>query len=231
MKQVTLVITSCGRFNLLRRTIDSFFKFNTYPIEECIIVEDSGIIDHTEFMDIIFTIPVPCKFIINGNNLGQIKSIDLAYSKVTTDYIFHCEDDWEFYKSRFIEDSFDILLHDDSVINVWLRSYDDTNHHPIEHIRHDYNTGHYYYMSLDYKKFWHGFSFNPGLRRTSDVMKLYPFSELTPVIEKNGKLIIGEIDLSVYYFNLGYRGAITSNYNGYVRHIGWDEHITLPWEK
>jgi len=32
-------------------------------------------------------------------NIGQIKSIDKAYSMVDTEYIFHCEDDWEFYDS------------------------------------------------------------------------------------------------------------------------------------
>jgi len=31
MKDVSLVITSCGRFDLLKRTLDSFFEKNTYP--------------------------------------------------------------------------------------------------------------------------------------------------------------------------------------------------------
>ena len=29
MEEVTLVITSCGRFDLLKRTLDSFFEKNT----------------------------------------------------------------------------------------------------------------------------------------------------------------------------------------------------------
>ena len=41
MNDVSLVITSCGRFDLLERTLDSFFKYNTYPIKEVIITEDS----------------------------------------------------------------------------------------------------------------------------------------------------------------------------------------------
>lgn len=41
MKDVTLVITSCGRFDLLEKTLDSFFKFNKHPIAEIIITEDS----------------------------------------------------------------------------------------------------------------------------------------------------------------------------------------------
>jgi len=41
MEDVTAVITSCGRFDLLEETLDSFFEFNTYPIKKIIITEDS----------------------------------------------------------------------------------------------------------------------------------------------------------------------------------------------
>ena len=39
---ITLVITACGRLDLLKRTIDSFNKYNNYPIYKRIIVDDSG---------------------------------------------------------------------------------------------------------------------------------------------------------------------------------------------
>ena len=39
---VTFLITSCGRLDLLERTIDSFLKFNQCPIERYIITEDSA---------------------------------------------------------------------------------------------------------------------------------------------------------------------------------------------
>ena len=42
-KEVTLFITSCGRPELLKKTLLSFVKYNTYPIEEVILCEDSGI--------------------------------------------------------------------------------------------------------------------------------------------------------------------------------------------
>lgn len=42
-QEVTLFITSCGRPELLKRTLESFVKFNTYPIKEAILCEDSGI--------------------------------------------------------------------------------------------------------------------------------------------------------------------------------------------
>ena len=39
---ITLVVTSCGRFDLLKRTLASFDLFNTADIREVFITEDSG---------------------------------------------------------------------------------------------------------------------------------------------------------------------------------------------
>ena len=220
---ITLVITSCGRLNLLQRTVRSFLAYNTYPIKEAIIIEDSGKLDLRSQLAI--DLPFPVKFIHNQINLGQIKSIDTAYAEVKTPYIFHCEDDWEFFKPGFIETSLDILRRDPKVICVWLRAYADTNEHPIERLPH----GRYNYMALGFDRFWHGFTFNPGLRRTRDCMRLHPHCELE-VLRNKKPMMIGEIDLSIYYKMLGYRAAITNDPDGYVRHIGDDDHIKLPWE-
>ncbi len=226
--RVTLVITSCGRIELLKNTIISFFNYNTYPIYECIIVEDSGIVKNLD--ELIPFIPVPHKFLFNETNIGQIKSIDYAYENVKTPYIFHCEDDWEFYKTGFIEESFKILESDPSVVTVWLRSHDDTMGHPIDSKIIKTSTTEYYYLECNYKGKWHGFTFNPGLRRLSDCMKFHPYNSLDVKIAKKKKWILGEVDLSIYYYNAGYRGAITKEINGYVKHTGWKHHILLPWE-
>jgi hypothetical protein len=39
---VSVVLTSCGRLDLLEQTIDSFFSINTYPITQFILIDDSG---------------------------------------------------------------------------------------------------------------------------------------------------------------------------------------------
>ena len=43
MDKVTVVITSCGRLDLLDKTLSSFMEFNTYPIEKFIIIDDKRI--------------------------------------------------------------------------------------------------------------------------------------------------------------------------------------------
>ncbi len=39
---ITLVVTSCGRFDLLKRTLETFDRYNTAAIRHVLITEDSG---------------------------------------------------------------------------------------------------------------------------------------------------------------------------------------------
>jgi hypothetical protein len=226
IRDVTWVITSCGRPDLLQATIESFLAFNTYPIKECILIEDSGAVDcHEHYKDLV---PFPTRTLYNGRNLGQMRSIDIAYSQASTPYLFHCEDDWQFFKSGFIEASLRVLDADPKVITVWLRAHNDTNGHPIE----PEDRGGYRYLVRNYRNTWNGFTLNPGLRRTRDIMRLHPYEDLETLIPKGEAKIrrISEADLSIYYRLLGYRGAITADADGYVRHIGWGRHVKLEWE-
>ena len=127
---VTMVITSCNRPKLLEKTLDSFFKFNTYPIKEIIIIDDSG---KTVVNDFLLKRYKYSNFILlyNKRNIGQVNSIDIAYRYITTKYVFHCEEDWEFLEYNFIINSMKILEHDPKIFTVWLRPHDDTSNHPI----------------------------------------------------------------------------------------------------
>lgn len=222
---ITLFITACNRADLLHKTLLSFLKYNTYPIKKCIIIEDSEYIGINDFVYQI-ECPFPIEVIYNGKNIGQFESIEKGYSKIDTDYVFHCEDDWEFTASGFIEASLDILNRDPSVVTTWLRAHNDTSNHPIEFI----DRGGYYYMQTGFLSIWHGFTMNPGLRRMSDYWKFSPWSETCkPYLEGFG--VLNEPDLSVLYYKNGYRGAITKKVDGYIKHIGWDRHIPRFFEK
>ena len=43
-KEVSVVVTSCNRPDLLEKTLDSFNDFNTYPIKKFIVIDDSGVV-------------------------------------------------------------------------------------------------------------------------------------------------------------------------------------------
>ncbi|MFP3527750.1 glycosyltransferase family 2 protein, partial [Pantoea sp. SIMBA_072] len=73
-------------------TLESFDRYNTAPIREVFITEDSG--DDAVHGAVPEHWKPYCKVFVNRPKLGQLPSIDLAYSHVKTPYIFHCEDDW-----------------------------------------------------------------------------------------------------------------------------------------
>jgi hypothetical protein len=205
-KKITFALTSCGRPDLLERTLDSFLEMNTYPIEKYIINEDSAIegindnlIKKYSYLNI--------EWILNKERFGQIKSIDNMYSKIDTEYIFHCEEDWLFTNKSFIEKSLDILENNEKILQVWLRAKNDTNGHPIE----DYSDN-FDLVKLGYMGVWNGFSFNPGLRRLSDYKLLGKY-----------KNIGHEPQISEKYKELGFRVAILKE--KHVEHIGWGLHV------
>ena len=230
-----MVITSCGRFDLLEATLNSFFKYNDYPIKQYIIVDDSGLATaHQTLKEICSNFEGEFILLVNEQNIGQVPSIDLAYEKVRAEYVFHCEDDWEFYAAGFISKSLDILEQAPDIVNVWLRAHDDTMNHPIcfNEMRSLSDGTSYYLMCLAYREVWHGFTLNPSVKRMADLRKLLPFNKLSVVVPKRRKKanLIGEADLSIYFKEHGYRAAITTNTSGYLRHIGDNAHIRLPWE-
>jgi hypothetical protein len=96
---VTVVLTSCGRPDLLRRTLDSFFAFNDYPLHRFLLIEDSEspavpALIRAQYADRV-------DLVVNRPRLGQIRSIDRAYQMVSSRYIFHCEDASFASRSRF----------------------------------------------------------------------------------------------------------------------------------
>ena len=211
---VTFIMTSCNRFDLLGPTLQSFLDYNTHPIEQYIFIEDSEKIQLLE--ETIQQFPEVYEkalLLHNSPKLGQIKSIDRAYSHVKTDYIFHCEEDWDFYRKGFIEDSLELLKEDESIINVWLRELDDTNGHTFDDtILHTKNGLAYHLLDTNYQDTWHGFTFNPAIKRFSDYTVIAPFEQVGH-----------EAEISDAYYKLGYKGAILLE--GSVKHEGWHRRV------
>ena len=183
-----------------------------------ILTEDSG--DDSVIEHIPAELRPGLLLLVNNPKLGQVASIDLAYSKVKTPYIFHCEDDWFFYRQGFIEDSKAVLESDSSILQVWLRSF----FHDIREKQH-YTLGArevagttaYYHLQSSHPV-WKGFSWNPGLRRLSDYQLLPEFASLSqdPTINVEDKA-------SRFYYEKNYSAAILEN--DAVAHLGDDRRI------
>jgi hypothetical protein len=86
-------------------------------------------------------------------------------------------------------------------------------------------------MEVCYGGVWHGFTFNPDLRRLSDYRRLGSYSGqkltfiLTPKIQTMGLLY--EAGASKFYYGRGYRGVVLDE-TGCVRHIGDERHVADP---
>lgn len=216
---ITLVVTSCGRFDLLKDTLESFDRYNTAAIREVFITEDSG--DDAVHGALPEHWKPHCTVFVNRPKLGQLASIDLAYGQVKTPYIFHCEDDWQFYRQGFVEDSRSILEASPQLLQVWLRSHahDLAVHSPYIHLGdRQVIAGVPCYPLLSEKAEWQSFSLNPGLRRLSDYQRCAPFSAYA-----------GEKALSRRYAELELT-AVTLEGDA-VMHTGFGSHVTLPEER
>lgn len=196
MSEITLVITAMDRLDLLEITLKSFLKYNTYPIKELIIRDDSNLESvYKQTKLLLDSLEINYRLLDMGN-FGQIKSIDTLMSEVKSDLYFFLEEDWEFHRSGFIQDCLTIL--DEDTIQVRVRDIDDGSKATLgeEQVK----DGVKYSEVLS-----HRFSFNPFLGQ----MKFYtPYS--------NRKI---DICLEHTLDNHGFR--VYSLINGACKHIGF----------
>lgn len=216
MENIDVILTSCNRFDLLERTIESFLRYNTYDINRFIVRDDSDWHDwspesHNKYNHLVqYYGHDLISFISSSQRFGQIKSLDVLWSFTSAPYVFCMEDDWEFYREGFIEDSLEYLQKNDKCIQLWLREITDTNSHPIEHVDGTMR------LKLNHNRTWNGFSFNPGLKRRRDYDLIRSYGQHTTFDPK--RPWESEIKIGKLYAELGYWAGIGSQ--GYVRHIG-----------
>lgn len=208
---ITGVFTSCGRFDLLRRTLSTFVKYADMPLQDIIVIDNSTLptVDK-EIEKIVTEIKRPISLIANPENIGQVSSIDTAYSFVETEYIFHCEDDWEFFDSGFLSLSKKLLEDVPNIVNINLRVRFDGEKgsmHPVSEVMQSKKGIKYHQYQLNYLGAWHGFSWNPGLRRRSDYELIKPYKQYG---EESG---VGR-----KYKEMGYISACLEK--SYCKHIG-----------
>lgn len=215
---VTLVITSMDRMDLLEKTVESFFRHNTYPITKTLIIEDSG--KELDFSGVEQHIVGDYEIIRNETNIGQWASIDKVYSMVETDWIFHCEEDWEFIDGGCIEDSMEVFeSYDGKLFTVWACGRK-IQKNPGRLLIGDRETKNgKTYRLIDRSIAMGGFTLNPGLRRTKDVMAAHPYRELEMGGDKDREWTLARL-----YRKWGYYSAWVVDSN-YCVHLGYERHI------
>lgn len=208
---ITAIFTSCGRFDFLKTTIHSFLKYADIKPSKIIVIDNSTLPHaQTAIQNILSETEISSEVIVNEENIGQVASIDRAYSKVDTEYIFHCEDDWEFFDSGFMALSLSLLEEKPNIVNINLRVRFDGekgSNHPISNLTASDRGVRFHYYMIGYLGVWHGFSWNPGLRRKIEY-------DLIGSFKKYGE----ESGAGSFYKDKGYVAVCLEK--SYCRHIG-----------
>lgn len=202
MKPLTIIMTSCDRWDLFTITLDSFFALNTYPYVAFHVHNDS-----TNAIPIEIKQRYESKGITwhEGVKRGLSGAWDYLVDLVQTEYFFNLEEDFEFSgNANFMEDSFKLI---DTCYQVWIRH--ETDHaHPLSD---SYTVREVKIKDVEDWDDWCGFSFNPSIRLKSDWVYLFPNGI-------NGK---DEIELSRKVKHKYYAYSIV---NSACRHIGNGRH-------
>jgi GT2 family glycosyltransferase len=212
MNDVTLVITSYNRLDLLHKTIESFNRVNTYPIAQVIIVDDSG---NSEMHNKIREAYHNYSLVLNERNIGLVESIDKAYAGVTTPYIFHSEDDFEYTRSGFIENCIKVMESDDTIFRVGIRGQTHIDSlDPEIHIGNGvpYKFSKYYSWDVEAwgNQFWHGFGFQCGMIRKCHYDIVKPYTQYSTPDEF---ITIRECRIGLAYHALKLKAvSLTENY-------------------
>lgn len=169
---VTLVVTSCGRLDLLQRTLDSLFAVER-RFDRTIVVEDSG---DASVADEIRRHWPEATVLLNQPRLGQMRAIDRAYGEVETPWIFHCEDDWVFDAPPVLDEAVAFMTANPKISVACVRRVSEL--HPRFVRRLEPAPGSPFApMPADAHPEWFGYSFNPSLARRSFHEAYGPFAD------------------------------------------------------
>lgn len=191
-----MCLTSCGRHDLLKQTLESFYAIVDQEPQELIIYED-GETPKPEFLKSDIWRSRNVRWIQGGKRMGQCFACARLIQEAKHDYVFWCEDDWLFQNQIYpiMRESKEVLNSDPHVVMVSLRG--PSGWHPLVCINGKWIAEPYW------RGEWGGWSWNPGLRRRDVLVKILP--QVLASVGING--LRHEGDLSKALLDQGYRIA------------------------
>jgi hypothetical protein len=119
-EEVTVCITSCGRLDLLDRTLASFRCWHTGG--RLLISEDSA---DPAIIEAVRAKYPEAEVLTGSGRTGIMKSIDRLYEAVQSPFILHLEDDWEFDGPVDFPAALDLLRSNPDIANVCVRVFEE----------------------------------------------------------------------------------------------------------
>ncbi len=158
--EVTVVLTSCGRWDLLQPTLASFLDH--HEPRRLIVMEDSADAGFARRITDAFP---EIEVMLNDPRLGQHGSIDRGYAAVDTPFILHLEDDWHFSGPALAGPAMRLLGERADIAAVCFRHLAGLKlSHRLRAKRFRWEGGDYADMGSAHRD-WYGYTFNPTLVR------------------------------------------------------------------
>lgn len=173
MKNITLCLTIGKRPELLRQTLTSLFEKCYF--ENVIAINDFGDKETNDvFLDLC-----PHGILLNQeHHIGHHLAVDKMYKYVTTDYIFHCEDDWCFDRELNVASYIELLKTSPQITSICLRKISDFPFLDEDVAKVEYLDT----IPIKSAKLtalheqWHGYTFNPHIISIDTVKEIGNFS-------------------------------------------------------
>ena len=233
---ITITSTTCKRLDLFKKTVNSFLEccldFDKFEIDKWFVIDDNSSQEDRDEMKRLY--PFMTFYYKSVAQKGHARSINLMLRHVHTPYLFHLEDDWQFYyKDNFFTLLYQVIKEQDEYKQVLLNNmYGEIPEHEqliggywnrtdslepnLNYIVHEYTATEEEKTAFNRKwqfkpncAYWPHFSFRPGLS------KMELFKEL------------GEFNEDVWHFEMNYahkyvaKGYKTCFLPGMVcKHIG-----------
>lgn len=194
---VTFTITTCKRFDLFEKTMNSFLNCCTdiNRIDEWFCVDDNSSEEDRKKMKKLY--PFFTFYFKTLQEKGHPKSMNIIRDHVNTNFIFHMEDDWKYFtKENYIGDCMDVLSNNITVGQCLVnKNYSETPMILTGGLLQYTNSGTRYYLheqaTTDEQRnnfakkhgpgpncsYWPHFSFRPSLTKTSVLKQLGAYNE------------------------------------------------------
>lgn len=166
---ISMCITSCGRPDLLKVSLESFYEVVDQEPQEVLIYEDSDA-PKPEFLNGDIWRTRNIRWISGKTRMGQCFAIARLIQEAKHDYVFWSEEDWLWHKqiSPFMRESKAILDSHSEIGMVSLRGA--TGWHPLTKVdKYPFHIAEPYWRGE-----WGGWSWNPGLRRRATLVAILP---------------------------------------------------------
>ena len=216
LPMITLTITTCKRFDLFQKTMNSLINcFDIDMIDHWVCVDDNSSNEDRIQMKNLY--PFFTFILKDESDKGHPRSMNIIKNYVKTPYLFHLEDDWKFFTQRsYIKDALDVINSDSRIGQCLInKNYTEiesdisikggfykVSKGGVRYFEHEYvytdeqKTDWYNkYGNCSSSNYWPHFSLRPSLIRTDIFKNIGDFNENAPHFE---------MEYAYRYFSLNY---------------------------